>query len=862
MLESVSTLARIPSQSSLRWARLTLFAWIVALLLAPALTVALVDPPSLSHTLVEPRVHQLVECFCGAMAILISAVLLSGSLQRSDLVSRTFGLAFLCMGALDLLHAFTDPFRSPDLFVAFHTLSALSGSLIMSLGMLAQILMRGPRPTRDDLLFAGGALSVLLVVGYISETHMSHWTLPESTVHTAFSTTTHNLHRLAGALYGIGAILVYLHYRRSRGLLALFVAAILLLYAQSAFLFAFSGMWSFTWWLWHGAKVVLYFGMLATVFFGLRIALGALARFGQNLSRANSDLRDAEGQVLRVNRELENRNSMVRDAMASLHLNHAMAVVSRAVKSLISVDDCELVLILPDDEVDEFDRMIQRIESPWRIAGRSAAAERAESRDWNTRPGPDDGERGICLSLSMAGKRIGHLRLTGLAADSDADDLASVVSLTTEIGPIVNNALLYHRLQEANEFRSALLEVASMLTSTLNLGAVLHAVCTGSARLLDSDAAMVWLPAENGAGFTSVSSVTGEASSDESGKFSAWLQQRIVQDELLRGPDGKHRPLALTWPGDDASDAGIGDVAEWQALAMFPLTEESYLVGVMVLQRRQRVGYSASSLAKGALLAEQVRIAVNNAQTYRRLGDINRQLQLFEEGRERAEQLTFLGHMAASIAHEVRNPLSAMANCLSVLAGNCSFDDTGQAAIGIIRDELQRLNKLTHDFLLFGRPGVALAKPVMLARVLGSTCANLERHIAQEALAVKVHWRARACSDPIMIDPSGLETVLFNLLLNAAQAIDGSGEIRAVVHQTPRHFTIAVSDTGTGIPPEERQKIFDPFYSRKSHGAGLGLAIVHRFVRSWQGRIRIISEAGRGTTFLVRAPIPTLALRA
>jgi signal transduction histidine kinase len=207
-----------------------------------------------------------------------------------------------------------------------------------------------------------------------------------------------------------------------------------------------------------------------------------------------------------------------------------------------------------------------------------------------------------------------------------------------------------------------------------------------------------------------------------------------------------------------------------------------------------------------------------------------------------------------------------MANCLSVLAGNCSFDDKGQAAIGIIRDELQRLNKLTHDFLLFGRPGVAPAKPVMLARALESTCANLERHIAQEALAVKVHWRARAraraCAEPVMIDPSGLETVLCNLLLNAAQAIAGSGEISAVVHQTPRHFTIAVSDTGTGIPPEERQKIFDPFYSRKSHGAGLGLAIVHRFVKSWQGRIRIISEAGRGTTFLIRAPIPTLALRA
>jgi signal transduction histidine kinase len=107
-----------------------------------------------------------------------------------------------------------------------------------------------------------------------------------------------------------------------------------------------------------------------------------------------------------------------------------------------------------------------------------------------------------------------------------------------------------------------------------------------------------------------------------------------------------------------------------------------------------------------------------------------------------------------------------------------------------------------------------------------------------------------------MFDADALEMVLWNLLLNAAQAIPGRGRIKASLTIRPGYLFFAITDTGKGVSLEERKRIFEPFYTQRSHGAGLGLAIVQRFVQDWRGRIRILSVPGRGTTFLLMIPIP------
>jgi signal transduction histidine kinase len=851
---------------AVRLARAALLLWALLVMIVPPLLVSMIAEGTLTAINFEPGLHSLMESFCGVVALLIAVMLLCW--KRRDIESRTFGLAFLLMGTLDLWHAFANPIASPILFVALHTLSTLLGSMFILTGLLIRTARSDRIPIREITLGLM-VLGLLLTVGYATEIHMSRWLLPNTNeVHHVFSSGDHFLHRLAGGLYGISAILVCLQYYRTREFLSLFVAAILLLFAETAVLFSFSAMWHFTWWLWHGAKIVLYLSVLMSVFLGLQFALDALGKFGLQLTQSNLDLRRAESQVLRTNMELQNRNDMVREAMTSFQLDHTMTVVSRAVHRLLHVERCEIVLDLPEDEVDEFERMVARLGIPFYIKGLAEGCgpfgrHGTDSDGFTVTSRPCLEETNSArLALSTAGSGIGHLKLIGIDASAQPNQMASVMSLTAEIGPIINNAMLYHRWRDSNDFQSALLAVSSLLTSTLNLGEVLYRVCSESARLIDSDEGLVLLTAEDGSSFTSVNSSFENTNAGGSKELAGWLQRRLVGDKTMSGPDGKYRPQRLLVGRDDmsVSAADCDGIRDWGALALFPLTEESCLIGVMVLLRKEPVAFSSTSLEKGELLAEQVRIAINNARTYRRLDESNRQLQVLEESRARAEQLTLLGQMAASIAHEVRNPLSAMTNCLAVLAGNCKFDDKGNAALEIIGDELKRLNKLTHDFLLFGKPGIAPSKPVMLEKIVDSVCANLERHLAQEALKITVMRGARTSFEPIIIDPVGLETVLWNLLLNASQAIEGSGLIRASIRQRNQHFLVMVSDTGRGIPLDQKQRIFDPFYSHRANGAGLGLAIVNRFITAWHGKIRIFSRQGLGTLFVVRIPMPSLSL--
>jgi two-component system sensor histidine kinase PilS (NtrC family) len=122
-------------------------------------------------------------------------------------------------------------------------------------------------------------------------------------------------------------------------------------------------------------------------------------------------------------------------------------------------------------------------------------------------------------------------------------------------------------------------------------------------------------------------------------------------------------------------------------------------------------------------------------------------------------------------------------------------------------------------------------------------------------MAIEVDVVVRNGGGLLMLDADALEMVLWNLLLNGVQAINGRGRIKLSLTISPRYLFFAIADTGKGISIEERKLIFEPFYTQRSHGSGLGLAIVQRFVQNWRGRIRILSVLGRGTTFFLMIPI-------
>ena len=845
-----------------------LLAWATLVVTLPLFIAQYADPALMRSVYVEPVVHRLVESFCGIMALLIGAMLLRTSALRYKhiaAISPFFGAAFLVMGCFDLLHAFSDPHDNRNSFVFLHTLSTLSGGALIAFGAIRQMLsIRPPQRIYNILAQVGAGLAAVLAIGLVYGRVLSLTFPSVSRPEFSFSVYTHWIHIVSGLTYSLAALLLYLQLRARNRLFAGIIFTVLILFAESAYLFWFSSMWDPTWWMWHAVKVVLYLSILVVIVIGFHYSLDAAERSRERLATTNSRLHKTQRAMRIVNEELEIRNRMAREAMASAAFDHILDAVARAAHQLLDVERCEFVLNVSEETASEFQRMLVRQGCRWPLtvtaasscAGTPCRRLPMEGIEIYACAGSPNVEHSLCLPLESQGMKIGSLRLYRDVNDGLEQYAARLQSFAAEVGPIVNNALLYHRWHDENEFRKALLRVSFMLTSTLDINELLHAVCRESTRLLESDGAMVWLPGHEGEQATLVSICGGRDEALDCRPFVTALETAIREHGLLDGPSGRLIPRSILIPDAIAYLRAPVENAScpWGSVALFPLTGDGFPVGVMALTRREREIFGSLAMAKGALLADQVRNAIHNARSYRQLAEVNERLRTAEEGKRRGEQLALLGQMAASIAHEVRNPLSAISNCLAVLKPKFGTEPTKTTAVEIIQGEVERLNRLTHDFLVFGKSHQSPPKPILLNHTLSRVCSMLVQHLDHSKRPIGVQWSIKGPSEPILIDNDGLEAVLWNLLLNASQAIEGPGEITVIDRWRNGRVLLVVQDTGKGIPHSERKKIFEPFYSNRSQGAGLGLAIVERFVRIWGGRIRVGGGSVRGTLMLLRIP--------
>ncbi len=239
-----------------------------------------------------------------------------------------------------------------------------------------------------------------------------------------------------------------------------------------------------------------------------------------------------------------------------------------------------------------------------------------------------------------------------------------------------------------------------------------------------------------------------------------------------------------------------------------------------------------------------------------------RHLVRIEEMRKRLEQserLSSLGQLAAGVAHEIRNPLNAISMASQRLQREylpCEEDKSqefGRLTV-VIRDEIRRLNAIIEDFLTFSRSRRLAFRECSLTEVVQ----KLARLMGEEASVRGIALSVKPEPDPLMIpmDVDKLQQALINIIKNAMESIVGAGSIDIVVEQQAgERAVIRISDTGSGLAPQEVGKIFDPDYTTKEKGLGLGLPIAHEIIRGHGGTIRVQSGVGRGTTFEITLPI-------
>jgi PAS domain S-box-containing protein len=221
-----------------------------------------------------------------------------------------------------------------------------------------------------------------------------------------------------------------------------------------------------------------------------------------------------------------------------------------------------------------------------------------------------------------------------------------------------------------------------------------------------------------------------------------------------------------------------------------------------------------------------------------------------EEKLREQDALARLGQMAAVVAHEVKNPIAGIRGALQVIGGRLPETSRDRPVIAEIIARLDALNAIVQDLLVFARPRELRAEPVDLRSVVDEVVTRFRRDPAVAGVELDIS----APSAIVRADAEQLQIVLQNLLLNAAQAMNGTGRVRITVAPSDHGWMLSVADEGPGMPGDVRQQAFDAFFTTKHRGTGLGLPIAKRIVDAHHGSIRIDTPDGGGTVVSLTLP--------
>jgi signal transduction histidine kinase len=315
--------------------------------------------------------------------------------------------------------------------------------------------------------------------------------------------------------------------------------------------------------------------------------------------------------------------------------------------------------------------------------------------------------------------------------------------------------------------------------------------------------------------------------------------------------DGDPIVIHAAGPGEGEAQALLSSLGLGSAI-LIPIARSDVHSVLFAAREASATAFRGADLEMFFVLARQAVVAMENARLYEDLRENVRRVEESQQALLRAEKMASAGRLTASIAHEVNNPLQSVQNCLHLAGREDVPAEKRQEYFDLARKELDRLMKTVQRMLDFYRPGAAHAEYVDVLDLLKHVINLTSQQLSQRQIEMKTDLPESL--PQVFAVSSQIQQIFFNLILNAFDAMPGGGELAIEARALDSGVEITFHDSGPGIPEDRRDNIFEPFFSTKEGGTGLGLTVSYNIVTAHGGALDLVSNGEPGACFRLFLP--------
>ena len=562
-------------------------------------------------------------------------------------------------------------------------------------------------------------------------------------------------------------------------------------------------------------------------------------------------------------------NTISHQAAQHFHVEQMLNEVVSKVANTFHCDSCTIYLFSKESEQLILSASsIQQQKSNSTPAIIDVVSNQGQSFVWGT-------ETAVPIKLNNNLIGVIHLIKTRLSIANPEVVVQAVEILATQLSTAITNADLFQNIRQHNlelnqiaEENGRLLQaeqlqrqqaeqlhnMSQMISSSLEIGQVLVATIESVETMIQVERGSIFLlnKQKNRLSFIG----TLQQDDRKLANYTIPADQGIVGQVVQSGQslivnDAQAHPLF-----SHSIDTLTGQFT--RALLCVPLIARAKVIGAIELLNKERVEFNERDLNLVESAAASIAIALDNAQLYQAQKALTQKIATSQEQLLQSEKMAATGRLAASLAHEINNPLQAIHSCLQLAVHFDLPDDKQDEYLNMAHEEVERLIDIVTRILDFSRPSPAKIAPTDINKIVHQVLGLTQKHTIHGKWDIT---QSLATDLPqIEVIPDQIAQIFLNIVLNAFDAMPKGGLLHIKTHHQGNEIEISFHDNGVGMTTDIQEQIFEPFFSTKQESPGLGLTISYGIIDRHGGSIRMSSQPHKGSTFTVSLPIPAPSL--